>query len=155
MANFQFQTEPLDENEDVLGVFYGNRGQWGAQFIVTNRRLMLGPLDTGLAQDILSFGLGKAGVPGVDFVKTVLQRYAPSQPQTIWLKHVADVQPTNGPSLFKAPGLRITTATQEQIDLRIVHKPTAPSIAGANASARDQAVRVLREAVAAAKQAST
>jgi hypothetical protein len=152
VADFQYQTEPLDENEDVLGVFYGNRGQWGAQFIVTNRRLLLGPLDVGLAKDILSFGLGKAA--GIDFVKSVLERYAPTQPRTIWVQHVLGVQPTNGPSLFKAPGLRISTATQEQIELRIVHKPTALNIAGANIGARDEAVRVLREAVASAKQAS-
>ena len=49
VANFEYQTEPLDEMEDVLGVFYGGRGQVGQQFVVTNRRLLMGPLDTGIA----------------------------------------------------------------------------------------------------------
>lgn len=77
MGRFEFQTEPLDEHEDVLGVFYGSRGEWGAQFVVTNRRMLFGPLDTSLAEEILSYGFDKAGVPGIDFVKSVLERYGP------------------------------------------------------------------------------
>jgi hypothetical protein len=148
-----YQTEPLDEQEDVLGVFYGNRGQVGSQFVITNRRLLIGPLDVGLAQDIVSYGLTGAGVPGVDFVKSVLSRYASMNPRTIWLRHVTSVQPTNGPTLFKAPGLRITTATDETIDLAIVHAPKSMSISRKNAEARDRAIQVLEDAVAAAKQA--
>ena len=70
-------------------------------------------IDTGIALDIESYILNKAGGPG-DLIKSVLGRYAPMNPKTIWLRHVVDVQPTNSASLFKAPGLRITTNTEQQ-----------------------------------------
>lgn len=154
MEGFQYQTEPLDETEDVLGVFYGNRGQWGAQFVVTNRRLLFGPLDTGLAEEILSYGLDKAGVPGVDFVKSILERYGPRSPKTLWLRHVTQVVPTNNASLFKAPELRIDTATQEIINMQIVHEPRAMSRNPQNNLARDRAVSILRAAAEAASAAA-
>ncbi len=153
MGGFSYETEPLDEREDVLAVFYGNRGQVGSQFVVTNRRLLIGPLDVGLAESIVSYGLTRAGVPGVDFVKSVLSRYAPMNPRTIWLRHVTSVQPTNGATLFKAPGLRIATATDEAIDLAIVHSPRAMNFSRKNIEARDRAIEVLRDAVAVATQA--
>jgi hypothetical protein len=147
MDDFRYQTEPLDEHEDVLGVFYGNRGQWGAQFVVSNRRLLFGPLD----EEILSFGLDKAGVPGVDFVRSILERYGPRSPKTLWLRHVTQVAPTHDAGLFKAPGLRINTATGEVFNLQIVHSPRAMSRDPKNNLARDRAVATIQAAAEAAK----
>lgn len=147
---FRYQTDPVDENEAVLGVFYGNRGQWGAQFVVTNRRLLLGPLDVGLAEIILD----KGGVPDVEFVKSILSQYAPSNPKTIWLRHVVDVQPTNNASLFRAPGVSLRTDTDEEIKLAIVHSPKAMNRNPGNTTARDRFVSLLRGAIDAAKAAS-
>jgi hypothetical protein len=56
MSNFEYKTDPLDEMEDVVGVFYGGRGQVGQQFVVTNRRLLIGPLDVGMDQ-VLKLGI--------------------------------------------------------------------------------------------------
>jgi hypothetical protein len=148
-----YTIEPLDENEDVLGVFYGGRGQWGSQFVVTNRRLLLGPLDTSVAEAVLTGMANAASFAPAQVVAAVLEKYAPSNPKTIWLRHVVDVQPTNGASWSKAPGMTIHTAIEEQIDLQIVHKNTAPNWSKDNEGARDRFVSVLREAIASARAA--
>lgn len=151
MPHFQYETEPLDEAEDVLGVFYGGRGQVGQQFVVTNRRLLMGPIDTGIALDIDAYVLNHTTAGGGDLLKGVLSHYAPMNPKTLWLRHVVSVQPTNNASLFKAPGLRITTDTEEVLDFQIVATPTTLSIRGQNNDVRDRAVQVIRAAVEAAK----
>jgi hypothetical protein len=152
MPNFEYNTDPLDEMEDVLGVFYGGRGQVGQQIIVTNRRLVLGPIDTRIALKIDSYILNKAGGPG-GLLSDILSSYAPMQPTTVWLRHVVSVQPTNNASLFKAPGLAITTDTEQRIALGIVATKTTPNAAGKNNAIRDRAVDVIRSAVTAAKAA--
>jgi hypothetical protein len=151
--SFQYQTDPVDEHENVLGVFYGNRGQWGAQFVVTNRRLLLGPLDVGVAEDILHHLLGKTGVPDLDFAKSLLEKYGPRNPKTIWLRHVTDARPSRNAGVLGAAGISIRTDTDEAIDLKIVHKPTAPNWTSENNAARDRFVLTLREAVESAKAA--
>jgi hypothetical protein len=152
MADFEYNTDPLDEMEDVLGVFYGGRGQVGQQIIVTNRRLLMGPIDTALALKIDTYILNKAGGPG-DLIKDVLSSYAPMKPTTVWLRHVVSVQPTNNASLFKAPGLRITTDTGQRIPLGIVTTPTTLSVRKENNTVRDRAVEVIQSAINAAKAA--
>ena len=150
MPHFDFHTEPLDEMEDVLGVFYGGRGQVGQQYVVTNRRLLMGPIDTGIALDIDAYVLN--AVPsGGDLLKNVLGHYAPMNATTLWLRHVVDVQPTNNASLFKAPGLQIRTDTEQVFDLRIVATPTTMNLSPKNTVARDRAVEVIRAAIDAAK----
>lgn len=153
MPQFQYDTEPLDENEDVLGVFYGGRGSVGQQFVVTNRRLLLGPVDTGIAQQVDSYLLDKAAGGGGSLLKSLLSEYAPMSPQTVWLRHVSSVEATNDARLFKAPGVRVTTATGEALDLQIVETTTTRSGKKVNNEVRDRFVQVLGEAVASAKQA--
>lgn len=152
MPNFDYNATPIDEMEDVKGVFYGGRGQVGQQYIVTNRRLLMGPTDTGIALDIDSYVLNKVGGPG-DLIKDVLSHYAPMNPQTIWLRHIVDVQPTNNASWSKAPGLRITTDTEQSIDISIVASPTTMSRDRKNNAVRDRAVEVIREGMIAAQSA--
>jgi hypothetical protein len=154
MANFSFETEQLDEMEDVVGVFYGGRGQVGQQYVVTNRRLLMGPLDVGMALEIDSYILNKTAGEGVgDLVKNVLEHYAPMNPTTVWLRHVADVRPTNDASFFKPPRLRIATDTEQVFDLGIVASPTTMTRSPQNNQVRDRAVQVIQAAVAAAKAA--
>jgi hypothetical protein len=155
MTRFEFNVDPLDEMEDVLGVFYGGRGQWGQQFVVTNRRLLLGPLDVGIALEIDAYVLDQA-LPGTGaggLLKSVLNQYAPKKPKTLWLRHVLDVQPTNDASVFRAPGVRITTDTEQLIDIRIVKTTKTPNGRSENNVVRDRAVLMLRRAVADAKAA--
>lgn len=155
MPNFEYETEPLDEMEDVLGVFYGGRGQWGQQLVVSNRRLLMGPLDAGIALEIDAYVLDQA-LPGAGaggLLKNVLSQYAPKNPKTLWLRHVVDVQPTNNAGLFKAPGLRITTDTEEVFNIGIVATTTTPNLSKKNNGFRDRAIEVIRAAVAAAKAA--
>lgn len=153
MEGSYYDTEPLDEMEDVKGVFYGGRGPVGQQYVVTNRRLLMGPLDTKLALDIDAYLLNQAVPGGGDLVKNVLTHYAPMNPKTLWLRHVVDVQPTNNASLFKPPGLRITTDTEQVFNLGIVASAKTMNFKPKNNEARDRAVQVIREAVQAAKAA--
>ena len=151
MPPFEYETEPLDEAEDVRGVFYGGRGQVGQQIVVTNRRLLLGPLSTKLAQEIDARVLNHVAPGSGDFMKSFLSGYAPMKPKTVWLRHVANVEATNKAGLFKAPGLRITTDTDEEINLGIVKSPTTWSPSPKNSPARDLAVETIAKAIEEAK----
>jgi hypothetical protein len=153
MGNFQYQNEPVDEMEDVLGVFYGGRGQVGQQLVVTNRRLLMGPLDVRMALDIDAYVLDHAAAGVGGFVKDVLSHYGPMNPTTLWLRHVVDVQPTNNASLFKPPGLRITTDTDQIFNVGIVASPKTMNLSKKNNGVRDRAVVLIRLAVQAAKAA--
>src|SRR3954453_14271945 len=107
MVHFDYGTAPIDQWEDVRGVFYGGRGQVGQQYVVTNRRLLMGPIDTAIAREIDAYILNQAVPGGGDLLKSILSKYAPMSPQTLWLRHVVDVQPTNNAKLLKPPGLRL------------------------------------------------
>ena len=147
MAQFTFNTEPIDDNERVLGFFYGGRGQVGQKFVVTNRRLLMGPLDTKIALEIETYLLGKAGLGGMDILKNVLGNYAPMNPKSVALTHIANVEATNEPSLFKAPGLRVTTDSGDVFNLGVVATPRTWNPSAKNKVARDQAVALIKKAM--------
>jgi hypothetical protein len=153
MVNFEFQTEPVDELEDVVGVFYGGRGQVGQQYVLTNRRLLMGPVDTGVATEIDAYVLNQAVPGGGDLVKSVLGKYGPMNPKTLWLRHVVDVQPTTNAGWFKMASLQITTDTEQVFELGFVKTPTTMNRNKENNDVRDRAVQVIRAAVDAAKAA--
>jgi hypothetical protein len=143
--NFEFKTAPLDEMEDVVAVFYGGRGGVGSQYVVTNRRLLIGPIDTGIAEKIFTHA------PGGDVISEVLSAYGPMSSTTLWLRHIVNVRPTNNASLFKPPGLEITTDTNQSFKLGIVDTPTTMNVRKINNATRDRAVQVIKEAVETAK----
>jgi hypothetical protein len=153
MSDFTYETDPLDEMEDVLGVFHGGRGQVGQQYVITNRRLLMGPLDTRIAEEIDAYVLNKAIPGGGDLVKAILTAYGPMNPTTLWLRHVVDVQPTNNARWWKPPGLRITTDTEQTFNLGVVADPKTRNGNPKNNAVRDRAVEVIRAAVQAAKAA--
>jgi hypothetical protein len=155
MPQFDYSTGPVDEFEDVLGVFYGGRGQVGQQYVVTNRRLLIGPIDTGIAQQIDAYILNQAAAGVGDLLKNILSKYAPMSPQTIWLRHIVDVQATNNAGLLRPPGLRLRTDTDQVFDLGVVKSTTTWNPSPKNNTARDAMVEVLRTAIQAAKSAPT
>jgi hypothetical protein len=148
LPQFAFITEPIDDDEQVLGFFYGGRGQVGQKLVVTNRRLMMGPLDTKIALEIDTYLLGKAGLGGMDLLKNVLTGYAPMNAKSVALTHVTGVEATNKGSLSKAPGLRVTTDSGDVFDLGVVATPTTWNPSPRNPVARDKAVALIKEAVA-------
>jgi hypothetical protein len=148
MSPFTFDTEPIDEDERVLGFFYGGRGQVGQKFVVTNRRLLMGPLDTKIALEIDTYLLGAAGIGGMDLLKNVLASYGQMKPISIAMTHIADVQGTNKPSMFKAPGLRIATDSGDVFDLGVVASPTTRNGKPENGVKRDEMIALIREGVA-------
>ena len=152
MTDFSYETDPLDESEDVVAVFYGGRGQVGQQYVITNRRLLMGPLDVGMALEINAYVLDKTFKGSGTLLKSVLSRYAPFRPTTLWLRHVTSVQPHKNAGLFHPPSLRLTTATGQAFTLGIVATPTTMNLKPENNRVRDRAVQVLREAVASAKE---
>ena len=74
-------------------------------------------------------------------------------PQTLWLRHIADVQPTNNAKLLKPPGLRLKTDTDQVFDLGVVATTTTMNLSPKNNTSRDEMVAVLRKAIEAAKAA--
>ncbi|MBA3779981.1 MAG: hypothetical protein H0X16_11925 [Chloroflexi bacterium] len=106
-----FDQPALDEMEDVLGVFYGGRGQVGGQLLITNRRLMFGPVDVGLARVLSLEPLAAVGAPGIGIVKAALDAYEPLKQKQIWLRHIKTVEPKGNASLFSPPKIRLTMVT--------------------------------------------
>jgi hypothetical protein len=84
MLSFDYETEPLDEKEDVLAVYYGGRGQVGQKYVASNRRLLMGPLDTKIAQEIDAYILNQAvaGAGLGTLMKDVLGHYRPMKPKS-------------------------------------------------------------------------
>ena len=161
-----YDREPLDELEEVLGVFYGGYGQVGQQFVVTNRRLLLAPiklikgLEDKVALDAVAYVAGKLNVPGVDLIKEILQNYAPFQPRTIWLRHIVSVEAGgNGGGPFRAPTVKLVTDTEDEEILSVIRMGTGalklftPNWSPRNGPERDRMVAVLQAAVASAKMA--
>src|SRR5919206_1620649 len=89
-----YNIDPVDEMEDVLANFYGGRGSVGSQYVVTNRRLLIGPLNTKIALDIDAYVANKAYPGAGDLLKSVLTNYAPMNPKTLYLRQVTDVRAT-------------------------------------------------------------
>jgi hypothetical protein len=147
-----YEREPLDELEEVRGVYYGGYGQVGQQFVVTNRRLLAAPIKLvrNLANDTAieasAFIAGQLNVPGADLVGKILQNYAPFDPVTVWLTHIVDVRAGRGASLLRSPELLYTTDTEDVETLGIVHDMLSPNIDPRNEPARDEMVRVLAQA---------
>lgn len=152
-----FEREPLDEFEEVRGVFYGGYGQ---EFVVTNRRLLLAQIklikniENDVAIEAAAFVAGSLAVPGAELVGKILQSYAPFDPRTLWLRHIVDVRAGRGGSLFRAPELIYTTDTEDVETVGVVRSTTPPNIHPANIKSRDSMVDVLRRAVADAKAAT-
>jgi len=146
-----FDQPALDEAEDVLQVFYGGRGQVGGQLVVTNRRILFGPVDTALVRSIGFEALSALGAPGIDIVKAALDAYEPLKQKQIWLRHIRSVDALGTASLFSPPKIVIVTATNERIEYGIVATTTTPNGDTRNNGVRDLAVQVLRTAVGLAR----
>jgi hypothetical protein len=157
-----YDREPLDEAEEVRGVFYGSYGQVGQQFVVTNRRLLLAPiklikgLSDKVALDVTAFIAGQLNVPGADLVKSILQDYAAFQPHTIWLRHIVNVYPGANGGWLSPPSLVLVTDTEDQETLHITSRGLF-TLSGdpRNKKARDDMVAVLQAAALEAKSAPT
>lgn len=155
MSDARFAEPALDEAENVRGVFFGGPSSWGGKLIVTNKRLLFAELDLGVLPDILEYVGGKAGVPGVDLGKTILDSVKASVRKDIWLQHIVSVEPDGDGGWFKAPGIRITTATGEVVKLGIVKSTTTPNKDAENGLIRDRAIGVVRQAISEAKRPPT
>lgn len=146
-------TEPnLDRSERVLGVFYGGRNQWGGKLIVTDQRLIFSGLDLGVMPDVLAYVGSQAGLPA-DLGKTLFDHVRDSVGKDVWLVHIIGVDAVGSASLLSPPKIRITTATLETFEVGIVNSMRTPNISPDNNQVRDNAVLLLRRAVANATKA--
>ncbi len=147
MVGGGFVEPVLDEDENVLGIFFGGHKQWGGKLIVTNKRLIFSALDLGAIPDALVYVGGKAGIPGVDIGKTILDRVQASVGKDIWLRHITAVEADGNGSLFAAPAIRISTATGEVLKIGIVKATTAFNPDPENRVHRDNAIALIRSAI--------
>jgi hypothetical protein len=143
-----FDQTPLDETETVKGVFYGGRGQVGGQLIVTNRRLLFGPIDVAFPRAIVEGTGDLAGITGMGLVKGLLDAYEPLKKREIWLRHVLRVDSAGLSSLFSPPKIRLTLATEEVLEWGVVKSTSTASISKDNEVARDRCVATIRAAIA-------
>ena len=144
-----FDQSPLEESEVVKGVFYGGRGQVGGQLIVTNRRLLLGPINVALARAFVEGAGDLAGVGWVAHVKGLLDAYEPLKKREIWLRHVVSVEPKGSSSLLAPPKVRLLLATEEVLEWGVVKSTSTPNFSKENEVARDRCVATIRSAIAA------
>lgn len=163
MSMGDFDRQPLDEFEEVRGVYYGKYGEVGQQYVVTNRRLLLAPirlinrLSDKVALDIAAYLAGALNVPGVDLVKSILQDYGPFKPTTIWLRHIVSVEPGSNGSWRTPPQIVLTLVTDETESLGVSRKGKGwwklfiLNSDSHNRGLRDAMVEVLRKAVPEAK----
>jgi hypothetical protein len=144
-----FDQAPLEETEDVRGVFYGGRGQVGGQLIVTNRRLLFGPIATALPKAIF----GEVDVPVLSSLTKILDAYEPLKSRQVFLRHVVSVEKGRNAGFTGAPTIRIRLATEEVIEYGIVAGTLTPNPMPVNNEVRDRALVLIADAVAKAKVA--
>jgi hypothetical protein len=150
-----FAEPTLDRTEQVLGVFFGGRNQWGGKVIVTDQRLLFAELNVGSIPDLIEFVGGEAGVPGVDVGMKVLDQIRSSVKKDVWLVHVAVVEPEGMAGWFAPPKVRVTTSTGEVFSVGIVKSITTPNKDPGNNAIRDRAVAIIRHAMNEAKAAAS
>lgn len=146
-----FDLPDLEEAEDVLGVFYGGRGQVGGQLVVTSRRLLFGPIATELIRAVGSAVGDAASVPGTGVFKALLDSYEPLKAKQIFLRHVVSVDPGRNAGWTGPPTLKISLDTEGALEYGIVASTLSPNPMPANNVARDRAIAVIRAAVAKVK----
>jgi hypothetical protein len=146
-----FDLPELDETEVVRGVFYGGRGQVGGQLVVTNRRLLFGPISTELVRAMGTGGAEAAGLPGASIIKAMLDAYEPLKQKQIFLRHITGVAAGRDAGWTGAPTIRISLDTESTLEYGIVMSTRSPNPLPGNNIARDHALVVIRAAVAEAK----
>ena len=144
MGNFQFTEPSLTETEQVLGIFFGGNPLWGGKLLVTDHRLIFAPIDVGLVETVVRYVADKANVPGADLGGKIIDQVKGSAKKEIWIRHVTSVEPNGDGGLFKAPGVRIVTATGERVDFGIVKTTTTMNRDPANRVVRDQLIALIR-----------
>lgn len=149
-----FVEPSLDRTEEVRGLFFGGRNQWGGKLIITNKRLLFAELDLGSLPDMLEWFGGAVGIPGTDLGRSILNSIRASVRKEIWLGHVVSIEPEGMAGWFGPPKIQATTATGEVITIGIVKSTMTPNKNPENNIIRDRAVAILRDAVAGAKLAS-
>ena len=153
MSEAQFSEPALIETEDVLGVFYGGPRAWGGKLIVTNHRLIFAPIDLGVVELITTYVADKAGVPGVDLAGQIIDQVKSSVRKELWLRHIMSIEPKGDGGWFTAPEIRIVTATGEGLEFGIVISTLTRNNDPGNRVVRDQAIALIRAAIASASQA--
>jgi hypothetical protein len=143
----KFNEPNLDEAEDILGIFYGGDPAWGGKVLVTSRRLLFAPIDLGLLETIARYIADKASIPGADLAGTIIDQVKAYVAREIWLRHIVSVEPNGNGGWFKAPGVRIRTASGETLEFGIVKTSISSNKDPENLVARDRLITLLRAAV--------
>jgi hypothetical protein len=160
LERFRFAAQPLDDNEDILGAFYGNQNQWGGVLVVTNRRIMIGKLGTWhklgrksrstpqWLEDIQ--GYAESAETSNSLVSSALYRYYKAtkagRPESILLTDVTRVRAARD-RLITAPALEIDTKSGETVRWAVVAKPTSTIWNKQNRAMRDRAIEIIDRAV--------
>jgi hypothetical protein len=113
---------PLDEVEEVRGIFCGGSRQTGMQLIVTTHRLLLGPISLRLATGRLRTILD-AVAPGSLAAGDFALRRLPVTKTSVPLSDVVSVEPGGDGGWFASPSVRIRLVSRRVIEFGFVISP--------------------------------
>ena len=148
MSNWMFKEDaykrrPLPRGERVLAVYPVTIGrsrltQAGAEMVITERHLILNPMDWDKLKTAIR-AMGALGATGIGLLAGAYERIELARPLLI---HAADVWETE-PIERSPPGIMVTLATAETLDISVFHRMSALIWDKRNRQARNHAGRLL------------
>ena len=123
----------------------------GGDLVLTNKRLLFTPLNTGDVSKLLSFALEKAGVDGkivglVGRVQDMIGEAAPIGPGA--LTGIASVESGSNGSLLKPPTLIVTGTDGSTVEVGVLASRRSMNGSPDNVSARDRFLQAVRQQLA-------
>ena len=153
---------PLLEGEEIVrrqAASVDGKSIWGGQLVLTNQRLLFGPLDMRGARKLINDGveflpdglgvLGKVVSKALDYTTAYQDGLAGAVPTTA----IASVGPGQNRGLFHPPSLLLTMDNGTRVEIGILESKFTPNIALSNRVARDEMVQLIAAQLAAGELA--
>lgn len=123
----------------------------GGDLVLTNRRVIFTPLNTGDLSKLLSFALGKAGVDGnivgiVDQAQGMIGTAAPIGRGA--LSAIASIDAGSNGSVWKPPTLIIRGTDGSSAEVGVLGRRTSSNFSPGNRIARDRFIEAALQAIA-------
>lgn len=116
----------------------------GAEIIVTDAHLIISPLDTEGAREILKVFAEIAKVPGIGDAIEKYEQTGLTEPIVIPRHTIQRAVPSGDGGLFTPPGIEITFTDGGTLDLGVLHSVFSPNIDPRNREARDDLLMLLQ-----------
>jgi hypothetical protein len=151
-----FPTLPLEPDEVVRGAYTAELGTGLAKttvkMIITSKHLYLNPMDQSGLKGVASLLAKIPGLTGFEVVP-ILLGFGQQELLRLPLYDIVTIEPFNHKG-WSLPGIRITLRDGSSLDVSIVYKMFTLRGSNKNVVARDEAFRVLQNAISVAASAS-